>query len=227
MFKMSKKKILIADDEARITDLISDYLTAAGYETVVAGDGNAALEAFRQNKDLSAVILDIMMPGPDGWQVCKEIRKTSAVPVLMLTARAEEFDQLMGFESGADDYVTKPFSPAVLVKRIEALIRRANGKVVPAEKQEGLVINKDSYVAYLDGKVLELTLKEFEILVYLTDNKSHVLTRDQILNAVWGYDYEGDVRTVDSHVARLRIKLGNYGNNHLKTVYGMGYKFEW
>ncbi len=227
MFKMSKKKILIADDEARITDLISDYLTAAGYETVVAGDGNAALEAFQQNKDLSAVILDIMMPGPDGWQVCKEIRKTSAVPVLMLTARAEEFDQLMGFESGADDYVTKPFSPAVLVKRIEALIRRANGKVVPAEKQEGLVINKDSYVAYLDGKVLELTLKEFEILVYLTDNKSHVLTRDQILNAVWGYDYEGDVRTVDSHVARLRIKLGNYGNNHLKTVYGMGYKFEW
>lgn len=227
MFKMSKKKILIADDEARITDLISDYLTAAGYETVVAGDGNAALEAFRQNKDLSAVILDIMMPGPDGWQVCKEIRKISAVPVLMLTARAEEFDQLMGFESGADDYVTKPFSPAVLVKRIEALIRRANGKVVPAEKQEGLVINKDSYVAYLDGKVLELTLKEFEILVYLTDNKSHVLTRDQILNAVWGYDYEGDVRTVDSHVARLRIKLGNYGNNHLKTVYGMGYKFEW
>ncbi len=227
MFKMSKRKILIADDEARITDLISDYLTAAGYETVVAGDGNAALEAFQQNKDLSAVILDIMMPGPDGWQVCKEIRKTSAVPVLMLTARAEEFDQLMGFESGADDYVTKPFSPAVLVKRIEALIRRANGKVVPAEKQEGLVINKDSYVAYLDGKVLELTLKEFEILVYLTDNKSHVLTRDQILNAVWGYDYEGDVRTVDSHVARLRIKLGNYGNNHLKTVYGMGYKFEW
>ena len=227
MFKMSKRKILIADDEARITDLISDYLTAAGYETVVAGDGNAALEAFQQNKDLSAVILDIMMPGPDGWQVCKEIRKTSAVPVLMLTARAEEFDQLMGFESGADDYVTKPFSPAVLVKRIEALIRRANGKVVPAEKQEGLVINKDSYVAYLDGKVLELTLKEFEILVYLTDNKSHVLTRDQILNAVWGYDYEGDVRTVDSHVARLRIKLGNYGNNHLKTVYGMDYKFEW
>jgi len=227
VFKMSKRKILIADDEARITDLISDYLTAAGYETVVAGDGNAALEAFQQNKDLSAVILDIMMPGPDGWQVCKEIRKTSAVPVLMLTARAEEFDQLMGFESGADDYVTKPFSPAVLVKRIEALIRRANGKVVPAEKQEGLVINKDSYVAYLDGKVLELTLKEFEILVYLTDNKSHVLTRDQILNAVWGYDYEGDVRTVDSHVARLRIKLGNYGNNHLKTVYGMGYKFEW
>lgn len=227
MFKMSKRKILIADDEARITDLISDYLTAAGYETVVAGDGNAALEAFQQNKDLSAVILDIMMPGPDGWQVCKEIRKTSAVPVLMLTARAEEFDQLMGFESGADDYVTKPFSPAVLVKRIEALIRRANGKVVPPEKQEGLVINKDSYVAYLDGKVLELTLKEFEILVYLTDNKSHVLTRDQILNAVWGYDYEGDVRTVDSHVARLRIKLGNYGNNHLKTVYGMGYKFEW
>ena len=141
MFKMSKRKILIADDEARITDLISDYLTAAGYETVVAGDGNAALDAFRQNKDLSAVILDIMMPGPDGWQVCKEIRKTSAVPVLMLTARAEEFDQLMGFESGADDYVTKPFSPAVLVKRIEALIRRANGKVVPAEKQEGLVIN--------------------------------------------------------------------------------------
>lgn len=224
---MSKKKILIADDEARITALISDFLAAAGYEAVIAAGGEEALQAFETHKDLSAVVLDIMMPEPDGWQVCREIRKTSDIPILMLTARSEEFDQLMGFESGADDYVTKPFSPAVLVKRIEALLRRAEGRVIPAEKQEGLVINKESYVAYLDGNVLELTLKEFEILVYLTENKSHVLTRDQILNAVWGYDYDGDIRTVDSHVARLRIKLGNYGNNHLKTVYGMGYKFEW
>lgn len=224
---MSKKKILIADDETRITALISDFLTAAGYETVVAASGEEALQAFEIHKDLSAAVLDIMMPEPDGWQVCREMRKSSDIPIIMLTARSEEFDQLMGFESGADDYVTKPFSPAVLVKRIEALLRRAEGRVVPAEKQEGLVINKESYVAYLDGNILELTLKEFEILVYLTENKSHVLTRDQILNAVWGYDYDGDIRTVDSHMARLRIKLGNYGNNHLKTVYGMGYKFEW
>mgnify|MGYP002518034566 FL=1 len=144
----------------------------------------------------------------------------------MLTARAEEFDQLMGFESGADDYVTKPFSPAVLVKRIEALLRRAKASdnLLP---EKGLVINKDAYVAYIDGQVVSLTLKEFEILVFLSENSSIVLTRDQILAAVWGYDFDGDNRTVDSHVARLRTKLGEYGNKHLKTVYGMGYKFEW
>lgn len=222
-----KNTILIADDEPRITELISDFLIADGYNTLIAQDGEAALQLFNNHKEVSLVILDIMMPEIDGWQVCREIRKTSNVPVMLLTARSEEFDQLMGFESGADDYVTKPFSPAVLVKRIEALLRRSNPEATELNTQKGLVINKDAYVAYMDGKVLELTLKEFEILVYLSDNHSRVLTRDQILNAVWGYDFEGDNRTVDSHVARLRTKLGDFGNTKLKTVYGMGYKFEW
>ncbi len=222
-----KNTILIADDEPRITELISDFLIVDGYNTLIAQDGEAALQLFNNHKEVSLVILDIMMPEMDGWQVCREIRKTSNVPVMLLTARSEEFDQLMGFESGADDYVTKPFSPAVLVKRIEALLRRSNPEATELNTQKGLVINKDAYVAYMDGKVLELTLKEFEILVYLSDNHSRVLTRDQILNAVWGYDFEGDNRTVDSHVARLRTKLGDFGNTKLKTVYGMGYKFEW
>ena len=225
---MDKKvKILIADDEIRITELIKDFLVASGYETVIARDGSEALDLFSQNPDISLAILDIMMPEIDGWQVCKELRLVSNIPILLLTARSEEFDQLLGFESGADDYVTKPFSPAVLVKRIEALLRRANAASGIDNNKVGLVIDEDAYVAYLDGKALELTLKEFEILVYLSNNKSRVLTRDQILNAVWGYDFEGDSRTVDSHMARLRTKLGDFGNSHLKTVYGMGYKFEW
>lgn len=222
----NKPLILVADDEIRITELISDFLKASDFDVITAADGEKALEAFKTNPDISLAVLDIMMPEIDGWQVCREIRKTSSLPIILLTARAEEFDQLMGFESGADDYVTKPFSPAVLVKRIEALLRRAKaGENLSPEK--GLVINKDAYVAYIDGQVVSLTLKEFEILVFLSENSSIVLTRDQILVAVWGYDFDGDNRTVDSHVARLRTKLGEYGNKHLKTVYGMGYKFEW
>lgn len=227
---MSEEKItiLVADDEPRITELIKDFLLASGYNTLIAHNGEEALNIYNEHSEISLIILDIMMPEIDGWQVCREIRKTSNKPVILLTARSEEFDQLMGFESGADDYVTKPFSPAVLVKRIEALLRRSSSvEAVDAKDKKGLVINKDAYVAYMDGKVLELTLKEFEILVYLSDNHSRVLTRDQILNAVWGYDFEGDNRTVDSHVARLRTKLGSFGNTNLKTVYGMGYKFEW
>ncbi|MBQ5765677.1 MAG: response regulator transcription factor [Clostridia bacterium] len=222
----NKPLILVADDEIRITELISDFLKASDFDVITAADGEKALEAFKTNPDISLAVLDIMMPEIDGWQVCREIRKTSALPIILLTARAEEFDQLMGFESGADDYVTKPFSPAVLVKRIEALLRRAKASdnLLP---EKGLVINKDAYVAYIDGQVVSLTLKEFEILVFLSENSSIVLTRDQILAAVWGYDFDGDNRTVDSHVARLRTKLGEYGNKHLKTVYGMGYKFEW
>ena len=222
----NKPLILVVDDEIRITELISDFLKASDFDVITAADGEKALEAFKTNPDISLAVLDIMMPEIDGWQVCREIRKTSALPIILLTARAEEFDQLMGFESGADDYVTKPFSPAVLVKRIEALLRRAKASdnLLP---EKGLVINKDAYVAYIDGQVVSLTLKEFEILVFLSENSSIVLTRDQILAAVWGYDFDGDNRTVDSHVARLRTKLGEYGNKHLKTVYGMGYKFEW
>lgn len=225
--KEQKTTILIADDESRITDLISDFLKANGYNTLIAYDGESALEIYNKHSEISLVILDIMMPEMDGWQVCSEIRKKSNLPIILLTARAEEFDQLMGFESGADDYVTKPFSPAVLVKRIEALLRRSNMQKNEHDNKKGLVINRDAYVAYMDGKALELTLKEFEILVYLSDNHSRVLTRDQILNAIWGYDFEGDNRTVDSHVARLRTKLGSFGSTNLKTIYGMGYKFEW
>jgi len=218
------EKIIVADDESRITSLVGDFLSAAGYKPVLASDGAEALAAFSENRDAAAVILDIMMPELNGWEVCREIRKQSSVPIILLTARAEEFDQLMGFEAGADEYVTKPFSPAVLVKRVEALIRRS--KTREQDGDRGLRIEREAFVAYLDGKELELTVKEFEILSYLFENKGRVFSRDQILAAVWGYDFEGDPRTVDSHVARLRLKLGDYGNMHIKTVYGLGYKFE-
>ncbi len=220
---MEKLKILIADDEERITELVSDFLSAAGYETVTAADGEEALTKFNGMGPFSLVLLDIMMPNMDGWQVCREIRKNSSVPIILLTARAEEFDQLEGFEAGADEYVTKPFSPAVLVKRVNALVRRDRKE---ENADEGLKINREAYTATLGKTQLELTVKEFEILCYLYDNKGRVFSRDQILSAVWGYDFEGDLRTVDSHMARLRTKLGSFGNMHIKTVYGMGYKFE-
>ncbi|MBQ8550049.1 MAG: response regulator transcription factor [Clostridia bacterium] len=220
----SALKIIIADDEPRISALVSDFFTAAGYKTLVASDGAEALAVFDENTDAAAVILDIMMPEKNGWEVCREIRAVSSVPIIMLTARAEEFDQLMGFEAGADEYVTKPFSPAVLVKRVEALLRR--DRKIEDDADKGLTVNRESYTAMLDGKQLELTVKEFEILCYLWENKGRVFSREQILSAVWGYDFEGDSRTVDSHMARLRIKLGDYGSRHIKTVYGLGYKFE-
>lgn len=221
------EKILIADDEKRICELLFDFFSAAGYKPITVFDGDAAVETFKENSDVSLVILDIMMPEKDGWQACREIREMSTVPIIMLSARSEDFDMLEGFENGADEYVTKPFSPAVLVKRAEALIKRS--KIASQEKngvQKGLHIDEDAYVATLDGQVLDLTLKEFEILCYLVKNAGKVLSRDQLLNAVWGYDYLGDTRTVDSHIARLRLKLGEYGAAKLKTVYGIGYKIE-
>ena len=218
-------KIIIADDEERIRRLVSDFLSMAGYTPIEAADGTEALEAFRQNPDARLMILDIMMPEMDGWAACRELRKLSDIPVIMLTARSEEFDQLTGFEAGADEYVIKPFSPAVLVKRVEALLRRAEAPAAPAGT-DGLRIDADAYVAYLDGKPLELTLKEFEILKKLSEKPGRVSARDQLLDAIWSYDFEGDSRTVDSHIARLRTKLGEYGNAHLKTVYGKGYKLE-
>lgn len=224
---MEKKKILIADDEERIVKLVSDFLNAAGYETVSAADGREALEVFSANPDIKLAVIDIMMPEIDGWEVTREIRKQSNIPVIMLSARAEEFDLLTGFESGIDEYVTKPFSPAVLVKRVDALLKRSSGQPLSGEEvKRGLVINNDAFTAYIDGAALELTLKEFELLSYLYENAGRVLTRDQLLNAIWGYDYLGDSRTVDSHIARLRTKLGDYGVSHLKTIYGMGYKLE-
>lgn len=224
---MEKYRILIADDEERIVTLVSDFLKASGYDTVTAADGQKALDIFNSDEKIDLAIIDIMMPVIDGWALTKEIRKTSDMPIIMLSARSEEFDLLTGFESGADEYVTKPFSPAVLVKRVDALLKRSLGKPVSDKAmQKGLVINKDAFTATLDGNLLDLTLKEFELLSYLYDNSGRVLSRDQLLNAVWGYDYMGDTRTVDSHIARIRLKLGDYGAARLKTVYGMGYKFE-
>ena len=224
---MDKKKILVADDEERIVKLVSDFLRIGGYEVLPASDGAQALELFNKNPDIALAIIDIMMPELDGWALTKEIRKTSDLPIIMLSARAEEFDLLTGFESGIDEYVTKPFSPAVLVKRVEALIKRSDGKVLAEDEvKKVLYIDSNAFVAYVDGNALELTLKEFELLSYLFENSGRVLTRDQLLNAIWGYDYLGDSRTVDSHIARLRTKLGDYGAAHLKTIYGMGYKLE-
>lgn len=224
---MEKKKILIADDEERIVKLVSDFLTASGYEVLSAADGRQALDIFNAHSNIDLAVIDIMMPEIDGWALTKEIRKTSDLPIIMLSARAEEFDLLTGFESGIDEYVTKPFSPAVLVKRVDALLKRSSGKPLSGEEvKKGLVIDNNAFTAFVDGSPLELTLKEFELLSYLYENAGRVLTRDQLLNAIWGYDYLGDSRTVDSHIARLRTKLGDYGSSHLKTIYGMGYKLE-
>lgn len=218
-----KNKIIIADDEPALRELVADYFEDENYTVLQADDGEVAVELMKDNPDTAAVILDVMMPQLDGWAACRRIREFSSVPVLMLTARSEEFDQLMGFESGADDYVTKPFSPAVLVKRIEALIRRSAGTQAAGP---GLHIDADAYSAVLDGNELDLTVKEFELLRMLSENPGRVFTRDQLLDSIWGYDYDGDIRTVDSHIARLRVKLGEYGNAHLKTIYGVGYKLE-
>ncbi len=220
-------KILIADDEQKIRTLVSDFLKNSGYETVEAEDGDQAFQLFEEHKDdIDLLVLDIMMPGLNGWEVCREVRKTSDVPILMLTARSEEFDELLGYESGADDYVTKPFSPTILVKRIEALLRRTKQYGASAEGIKSLAFNHDAHEVRLNGQEIELTLKEYNILKKLLENPGRVYSREQLLDAVWGYDYVGDIRTVDSHIARLRTKLGEWGNRHLKTVYGIGYKLE-
>lgn len=225
---MNKKMILIVDDEEKILKLVSDFLISSGHKTICATDGKKALEIFEKEKNnINLAIIDIMMPEIDGWEVTRKIRENSDIPVIMLSARSEDFDLLTGFESGIDEYVTKPFSPAVLVKRVEALLKRCEAKIEnPQKNKEGLFIDESAYNAFVDGKILELTLKEFELLLYLYKNSGIVLTRDQLLDAIWGYDYFGDNRTVDSHIARLRTKLGDYGATHLKTVYGMGYKLE-
>jgi len=223
------KKILVADDEARIRRLVCDFLKNSGYATIEAVDGKDAIEKFISSGNIDLVICDIMMPEADGWEVCQKIRETSSVPVLMLTARSQEFDELRSFESGADDFVTKPFSPVVLVKRVEALIKRSQA-AAPAYKDiisvSGLVIDIPAHKITLDGSELELTVKEHNILVKLAGNIGRIYSREQLLDSIWGVDFIGDPRTVDSHVARLRTKLGTWGEAHLKTVYGVGYKIE-
>lgn len=224
------KRILVADDEARIRRLVCDFLKNAGYETLEAFDGRDAIEKFFSSDSIDLVVCDIMMPEYDGWEVCKKIRETSSVPILVLTARSQEFDELMSFESGADDYVTKPFSPVVLVKRIEALLKRSQGKTAPSSKDiisiDSLVIDIPAHTVSYNGSHIELTIKEHKILIKLSENPGRIYSREQLLDSIWGVDFVGDPRTVDSHVARLRTKLGLWGENHLKTVYGVGYKIE-
>ena len=222
------KTILIADDEERIRKLVGDFLKRAGYSIMEAEDGDSAFRIFETNKKIiDLIILDIMMPGLNGWELCRKIRETSNVPVIILSARSEEFDELTGYESGADDYVTKPFSPIILVKRVEALLRRASSSSQIAEREfNDLIFNDEAHEVRLEGKEVELTLKEYNILKMLLQDSGRVFSREQLLDGIWGYDFTGDIRTVDSHVARLRTKLGDWGNKHLKTVYGVGYKIE-
>ena len=223
------ERIIVADDEQKIRKLVGVFLKKSGYDVIEAEDGDEAYNLFCENKNnVNLIILDIMMPGLNGWEVCRKIREISDVPVIMLTARSEEFDMLTGYENGADEYVTKPFSPGVLVKRVEALLRRANGASAPQSEKEisQLVFNDEAHEVRLEGKEIDLTLKEYKILKKFLESPGRVFSREQLLDSIWGFDFSGDVRTVDSHVARLRTKLGEWGNKHLKTVYGIGYKIE-
>ncbi|MDT8902555.1 response regulator transcription factor [Anaeroselena agilis] len=218
-----RKAILIADDEQRMRKLIADYLLREGYTVIEAGDGRDAIEKFRRDK-VDLAILDVMMPGYDGWTVCREIRKLSGIPVIMLTAKGEEVDQLFGFEIGADEYITKPFSPRVLTARVNAIFRRAGDENARQLSCDGLEIDPDARVVTVDGCRLEFSPKEYELLVYLAGNKGRALSREQILNSVWDYDYFGDLRTVDTHINRVRTKIGT--RSHLiQTIRGYGYRF--
>lgn len=226
---MYKEKILIADDEERIREMIKEYISLEGYTIDEASDGKEALELFANNK-YSLIILDVMMPGMDGWSVCREIRKTSQVPVIMLTARGEEYDKLFGFELGADDYIVKPFSPKELLARMKAIIRRSSGLPGTAGKMntlrfEGLTIEFESRNVTVDGNIISLTPKEYELLSFFSRNPNRVFSREQLLSEVWGYDFAGDDRTVDTHIKMLRESLGNY-RKFIVTVWGTGYKFE-
>lgn len=221
-------KIIVADDEQLIRKLVCDFLKRNGHTVLEAENGVQALSLFKENSDVNLLILDIMMPEIDGWEVTREIRKTSDTPILLLSARSQEFDQLEGFEAGADDYVTKPFSPALLMKRVDVLLKRTAKLPVEVKKNDvmGLIIDRDAHEVFLNKNEIMLTAKEFKILLKLVDNIGRVYSREQLLDDIWGFDYFGDTRTVDSHVARLRTKLGDWGNEHLKTVYGVGYKIQ-
>ena len=224
---MANQKILIADDESRLRKLVRDYLTRENYDVIEAADGEEALELFYREPKIDLIILDIMMPKHNGYEVCKEIRQTSKVPILMLTAKGEEADVLQGFDIGADEYITKPFSPRILVARINVVLRRTSDGDGEDGKMEvaGICIDKNAHVVTIDGKEIALSVKEFELLSYFVQNEGIALSRETILNNVWNYDYFGDARTIDTHVKKLRSKLGEKGNL-IKTVWGMGYKFE-
>lgn len=224
---MSKAKILVVDDESRMRKLVRDFLSRADFDVMEAENGEQAVNIFYTNKDIALILLDVMMPKMDGWAVCKEIRAVSAVPIIMLTAKADEKDELKGFELGVDEYIVKPFSPKILVARVEAVLRRSN----PAEaddnilEYDGIRMDKVAHIVTIDGKSVDLSYKEFELLGYFMENRGVALSREVILNHVWNYDYFGDARTIDTHVKKLRSKMGNYGE-HIQTIWGLGYKFE-
>ncbi len=219
-------KILVVDDESRMRKLVGDFLNKAGYEVLEAENGETALDLFYSNKEIALIILDVMMPVMDGWEVCREIRKESHIPIIMLTARSSEKDELLGFELGVDEYISKPFSPKILVARVDAVLRRSQN-LNPGETIEagGIVMDKSAHVVTVDGNVIDLSYKEFELLEYFMQNKGIALSREKILNHVWNYDYFGDARTIDTHVKKLRSKLGEKGEL-IVTIWGMGYKFE-
>ncbi|CDE90495.1 MAG: response regulator transcription factor [Clostridia bacterium] len=220
------KCILIVDDESRMRKLIKDFLTAKGYKILEAEDGEKALQVFEENSEkIDLILLDVMMPKLDGWSVLRQIRQTSKVPIIMLTARGEEQDELFGFELGVDEYISKPFSPKILVARVEAILKRTQGETKEVKDYGGIEIDKEGRTVTVDGKVLELSLREYELLIYLVENENIALSRDKILNNVWNYDYYGDSRTIDSHIKKIRHKLGKRGK-YIKTMRGVGYKFE-
>lgn len=221
-----KLKILVVDDESRMRKLVRDFLVKNNFDVVEAEDGQQALDIFFEDKEIDLIILDVMMPKVDGWEVCKEVRQYSKTPIIMLTAKAEERDELMGFDLGVDEYISKPFSPKILVARVEAILRRAN-KATSEDMLEagGIVIDKAAHNVTIDGNQIELSYKEFELLSYFLENKGIALSREKILNNVWNYDYFGDARTIDTHVKKLRGKMGDKGDM-IKTIWGMGYKFE-
>ncbi|MBP3602908.1 MAG: response regulator transcription factor [Lachnospiraceae bacterium] len=221
---MERLKILVVDDEARMRKLVKDFLSKSGYEVLEAEDGSRAVDIFLEQKDIALIILDVMMPLMDGWETCREIRRYSKVPIIMLTAKSDEKDELLGFQLGVDEYITKPFSPKILVARVEAILRRTN-QLGTEERVEagGIVIDKSAHSVTIDGELIELSYKEFELLTYFVENKGIALSREKILNNVWNYDYFGDARTIDTHVKKLRSKMGEKGDL-IKTIWGMGYK---
>ena len=223
---MDKTKILVVDDESRMRKLVKDFLVRQGYTVLEAADGMEAMDYFYEDKDIALIILDVMLPKLDGWQVCREIRMHSKVPIIMLTARSEERDELQGFDLGVDEYISKPFSPKILVARVEAILRRTQGSGNTDEiSAGGIVVDKAAHTVMSDGSPVDLSFKEFELLTYFIENQGIALSREKILNNVWNYDYFGDARTIDTHVKKLRSKLGDKGE-YIKTIWGMGYKFE-
>lgn len=222
---MEQLKVLVVDDEARMRKLVKDFLSVKGFTVLEAGDGEEAVDIFFEQKDIALILLDVMMPKMDGWEVVKTIRKYSQVPIIMLTARGEERDELQGFNLGVDEYISKPFSPKILVARVEAILRRTKAGTSDVTEVGGIVVDKVAHQVTIDGKPVDLSYKEFELLSYFIDNQGIALSREKILNNVWNYDYFGDARTIDTHVKKLRSKLGDKGE-YIKTIWGMGYKFE-